>query len=433
MRPMAGVPAREDRKMLTMTIAANAYDVALENFDAAANAMELNNDVREMIKYPERILTVTVPVRMDDGHIHRFEAYRVQHSSVRGPAKGGIRYHPQVTLDEVKALATWMTWKCAVVNIPFGGAKGGVTCDPKHMTQGELERMTRRYTSAILPLIGPKRDIPAPDVYTNPQTMAWIMDTYSMTKGYAVPGVVTGKPISLGGSLGRNEATGRGVFYAIQCACEHLKRTLQGATVAVQGFGNAGSIAAQLLHEAGAKVIAVSDSTGCVYNRNGLNIPELMLLKTMSGHVEGFPESEAITPEELLALKCDILVPAALENTIREDNASAVQAAIVAEAANGPLTPAADRILEGKGVFVIPDILCNAGGVTVSYFEWVQDEQHLFWDAQDVYNRLEHVMKTAFRDVLKIHQERKVPMRIAANMLGIGRVAEDVQIRGIYP
>ncbi len=419
--------------LTTMTIAANAYDVALENFDTAADAMQLNNDVREMIKYPERILTVTVPVRMDDGRIHRFEAYRVQHSSVRGPAKGGIRYHPQVTLDEVKALATWMTWKCAVVNIPFGGAKGGVTCDPKHMTQGELERMTRRYTSAILPLIGPNRDIPAPDVYTNPQTMAWIMDTYSMTKGYAVPGVVTGKPISLGGSLGRNEATGRGVFYTIQCACEHLKRTLKGSTVAVQGFGNAGSIAAQLLHEAGAKVIAVSDSTACVYNKNGLNIPELILLKSMSGHVEGFPESEAIAPEELLALKCDILVPAALENTIREDNAPAVRAAIVAEAANGPLTPAADRILEGKGVFVIPDILCNAGGVTVSYFEWVQDEQHLFWDAQDVYNRLERVMKTAFRDVLKIHLERKVPMRIAANMLGIGRVAEAVQIRGIYP
>jgi glutamate dehydrogenase/leucine dehydrogenase len=416
-----------------MTIAANAYDVALENFDTAADAMELDSNVREMIKYPERVLMVSVPVSMDDGHIHRFEGYRVQHSMVRGPAKGGIRYHPQVTLDEVKALATWMTWKCAVVNIPFGGAKGGITCDPKHMSQGELQRMTRRYTSAILPLIGPQQDIPAPDVYTNSQTMAWIMDTFSMTKGYPIPGVVTGKPISLGGSLGRNEATGRGVFYTIQSACEHLQRPLQGATVVVQGFGNAGSIAAQLLHEAGAKVIAVSDSTGCVYNRNGLNIPELMLLKTLSGHVQGFPESEAISPSELLALKCDILVPAALENVIQADNASAVRAAMIAEAANGPLTPAADRILEDKGVFVIPDILCNAGGVTVSYFEWVQDEQHLFWDAQDVYNRLERVMKTSFRDVLKIHLERKVPMRIAANMLGIGRVAEAVQIRGIYP
>ena len=418
--------------MLT-TKAANAYDVALENFDTAADAMELSNDIREMIKYPERVLTVTIPVRMDNGNIHHFEGYRVQHSMVRGPAKGGIRYHPQVTLDEVKALATWMTWKCAVVNIPFGGAKGGITCDPKHMSQGELERMTRRYTSAILPLIGPERDIPAPDVYTNPQTMAWIMDTYSMTKGYPIPGVVTGKPISLGGSLGRNEATGRGVFYTIRSACEHLGMQLKGATVAVQGFGNAGSIAAQLLHAAGAKVIAASDSTGCVYNKNGLNVPELILMKALCGHVEGFPESEAISPSELLALECDILVPAALENTIRADNASAVGAKIVAEAANGPLTPAADRILQNKGVFIIPDILCNAGGVTVSYFEWVQDEQHLFWEAQDVYNRLERVMKTAFRDVLKIHLEQKVPMRIAANMLGIGRVAEAVQLRAIYP
>jgi glutamate dehydrogenase/leucine dehydrogenase len=418
---------------MTTTIAANAYDVALENFDTAADVMGLSSDTREMIKYPERVLTVTVPVRMDDGYIHRFEAYRVQHSSVRGPAKGGIRYHPQVTLDEVKALATWMTWKCAVVNIPFGGGKGGVTCDPKHMSPGELERMTRRYTSAILPMIGPKQDIPAPDVYTNSQTMAWIMDTYSMTKGYPIPGVVTGKPISLGGSLGRNEATGRGVFYTLQSACEHQGMPLKDAAVAVQGFGNAGSIAAQLLHTAGAKVIAVSDSTGCVYNRNGLNIPELIHMKALCGHVQGFPESESISPAELLALKCDILVPAALENTIREDNAAAVRATIIAEAANGPLTPAADKILEGKGVFVIPDILCNAGGVTVSYFEWVQDEQHLFWEAQDVYDRLERVMKGSFQDVLKIHLERKVSMRIAANMLGIGRVAEAVQLRGIYP
>jgi len=419
--------------MLTTKITGNAYDVALENFDAAANALELNSDVREMIKYPERVLTVTVPVRMDDGHIHRFEAYRVQHSSVRGPAKGGIRYHPQVTLDEVKALATWMTWKCAVVNIPFGGAKGGVTCDPKHMSQGELERMTRRYTSAILPLIGPEQDIPAPDVYTNPQTMAWIMDTYSMTKGYPIPGVVTGKPICLGGSLGRNEATGRGVFYTIQCACEHLHLPLKGATVVVQGFGNAGSITAQLLHEAGAKVIAVSDSTGCVYNPSGLDINSLIHLKILTGRVSGFPEAENIRPEELLGLECEILVPAALENTIHAENAENVRTRIVAEAANGPVTPAADRILERKGVFLIPDILCNAGGVTVSYFEWVQDEQHLFWEAADVYQRLERVMKAAFRDVLKIHEEQNVSMRIAANMLGVGRVAEAVKIRGIYP
>ena len=419
--------------MLTAATTQNAYDVALENFDAAANALELSEDIRQMIKYPERMLTVSVPVRMDDGRLRRFEGYRVQHSSVRGPAKGGIRYHPRVTLDEVKALATWMTWKCAVVNIPFGGAKGGVTCDPKSMSQRELERMTRRYTSAILPMIGPEQDIPAPDVYTNPQTMAWIMDTYSMTKGYPIPGVVTGKPVSLGGSLGRNEATGRGVFYTVASACEHLGMQLRGATAAVQGFGNAGSVAAQLLHEAGAKVIAVSDSTGCVYNPRGLNIPELIHLKTLTGRVAGFPEAEALDPAGLLALQCDILVPAALENAVDAENAGAVKARIIAEAANGPLTPAADRILESHGVFVIPDILCNAGGVTVSYFEWVQDEQHLFWEAQDVYSRLERVLQTAFRDVLKIHLERNVPMRLAANMLGIGRVAEAVQIRGVYP
>ncbi|MFZ1939232.1 MAG: Glu/Leu/Phe/Val dehydrogenase [Terracidiphilus sp.] len=419
--------------MLTTVRKDNAYDVAMENFDTAANKLELDKNTREMIKYPERMLTVTVPVRMDDGSIHRFEGHRVQHSSVRGPAKGGIRYHPQVTLDEVKALATWMTWKCAVVNIPFGGAKGGITCDPKKMSAGELERMTRRYTSAILPLIGPEQDIPAPDVYTNSQTMAWIMDTYSMTKGYPIPGVVTGKPLSLGGSLGRNEATGRGVFYTIQSACEYLHMPLKGATVVVQGFGNAGSITAQLLHEAGAKIIAISDSTGGVYNRNGLNVPELIHMKTLCGHVDGFPEAKPILPHELLALDCDILVPAALENMIHEENAVVVKARIVAEAANGPITPAADRILESKGAFVIPDILCNAGGVTVSYFEWVQDEQHLFWEAQDIYKRLERVMKTAFRDVLKIHIDRNVSMRIAANMLGISRVAEAVQLRGIYP
>lgn len=419
--------------MLTTTRPENAYELALENFDTAADALGLDSDTRAMIKYPERVLTVSVPIRMDDGRIRRFEGYRVQHSSVRGPAKGGIRYHPQVTLDEVKALATWMTWKCAVVNIPFGGAKGGITCDPKHMSIHELERMTRRYTSAILPLIGPERDIPAPDVYTNSQTMAWIMDTYSMTKGYAIPGVVTGKPISLGGSLGRNEATGRGVFYTVQCACEHLGMPLQGARVVVQGFGNAGSVAAQLLHEAGARILAVSDSTSCIYNPKGLNVPELIHLKNLTGKVQSFPESEPIAPEELLAMECEILVPAALENVIHVDNAGAVRARIIAEAANGPLTPAADRILESRGTFIIPDILCNAGGVTVSYFEWVQDEQHLFWEAQDIYRRLEHVMKTAFHDVLKIRLDRKVPMRIAANMLGIGRVAEAVQIRGIYP
>jgi glutamate dehydrogenase/leucine dehydrogenase len=323
------------------------------------------------------------------------------------------------------------------VNIPFGGAKGGVTCNPKDMSNGELERLTRRYTSAILPIIGPEKDIPAPDVYTNAQTMAWIMDTYSVTKGYPIPGVVTGKPVSLGGSLGRNEATGRGVFYTIQSAYQHLyprqNGDLKGSTVVVQGFGNAGSIAAQLLHEAGSLVIAVGDSTGCICSRKGLDISALMRYKLATGHVSGFPQSDPIYPQELLGLECDILIPAALENTVHEENAMRIRAKVVAEAANGPLTPEADRILESKGVFLIPDILCNAGGVTVSYFEWVQDEQHLFWESQDIYDRLERVMKTAFQDVLKIHLNRHVPMRIAANMLGVGRVAEAVQIRGLYP
>jgi glutamate dehydrogenase/leucine dehydrogenase len=386
-----------------------------------------------MIKFPERVLAVTVPVRMSNGHVRRFEGYRVQHSTVRGPSKGGIRFHPGVTLDEVKALATWMTWKCAVVNIPFGGGKGGVTCNPKEMDQHELEHLTRRYASAILPMIGPEQDIPAPDVYTNSQTMAWIMDTYSMTKGYPIPGVVTGKPISLGGSLGRNEATGRGVFYTIESACEHLGMTLKGSKAVVQGFGNAGSVTAHLLDNSQCFVIAVSDSTGCIYNRNGLDIPKLMIFKERTGSVAGFPGSESITPAELLAMDCEILVPAALESTVHEENATLVKAKIIAEAANGPLTPEADTILESKGAFIIPDILCNAGGVTVSYFEWVQDLQHLFWEAQDVYNRLERVMRTSFHDVVKIRNEKRVSMRAAANILGIGRVAEAVKVRGLYP
>jgi len=411
----------------------SAHEAALHNFDLAANALNLEPDVREMIKYPERILEVTLPVRMDDGHIHRFEGYRVQHSTARGPGKGGIRYHPNVTLDEVKALATWMTWKCAVVNIPFGGAKGGITCSPKDMSQIELERLTRRYAASILPLIGPEKDIPAPDVYTNSQTMAWIMDTFSMTKGYPIPGVVTGKPICLGGSLGRNEATGRGVFYTILSALEFLKIPVKGVKVVVQGFGNAGSIAAHLLDSRQAYVISASDSRACIYNSKGLDIPKLMMYKEKTGQLLGFPGAEEIQPAELLGLNCDIMIPAALENSIDATNAPSIRAKIVAEAANGPVTPDGDAVLESKGVFLIPDILCNAGGVTVSYFEWVQDEQHLFWEAQDVYNRLERVMKTSFADVLKIHTDKKVPMRTAANMLGIGRVAEAIKIRGLYP
>jgi len=418
---------------ITAIVEKNAYEAAMENFDLAADALELDNDVRSMIKYPERALTVVLPVRMDNGKIQCFLGHRVQHSTSRGPAKGGIRYHPNVTLDEVKALATWMTWKCAVVNIPFGGGKGGVTCNPKEMSQSELERLTRRYASAILPLIGPAQDIPAPDVYTNSQVMAWIMDTYSMTKGYPIPGVVTGKPIALGGSLGRNEATGRGVFNTLESACAHLGIPMKGAKVVVQGFGNAGSIAAQLLDSNQASVIAVSDSKGCIYKPDGLDITKLILYKEKTSSVVGFPASQTITPQQLLSLDCEILIPAALENAVQGENAQSIHAKIIAEAANGPLTPEADRILEAKGVFIIPDILCNAGGVTVSYFEWVQDEQHLFWEAQDVYNRLERVMKTSFNEVLKIHLVRKVGMRTAANMLGISRVAEATKLRGLYP
>ncbi|MGA2328854.1 MAG: Glu/Leu/Phe/Val dehydrogenase [Bryobacteraceae bacterium] len=411
----------------------NPHELALQNFDLAADALELSQDIREMIKYPERELAVSVPVRMDNGRIRRFQGYRVQHSTARGPAKGGIRFHPNVTIDEVRALATWMTWKCAVVNIPYGGGKGGVTVNPKELTAGELERLTRRYACEIYPLIGPNQDIPAPDVYTNSQIMAWIMDTYSMIVGHPVPGVVTGKPISLGGSLGRDEATGRGVYHTILSACEHLQISIKSAKVVVQGFGNAGSVSAHLLDTDQALVIGVSDSRGAVYNKNGLDIPKLMLHKEQTGTVVGFPGSESITPAELLELECDILIPAALENMIDAENASLVKTKVVAEAANGPVTPEADEILDGNGVFLIPDILCNAGGVTVSYFEWVQNEQHYYWDLQDVNNRLERVMTKAFKEVFDIHDHRKASMRLAANMLGIGRVAAATQVRGLYP
>jgi glutamate dehydrogenase (NAD(P)+) len=413
----------------------SAYDFALQNFEMAAEALELTECTRSLIKYPERVLTVNIPFRKDNGDIHRFEGYRVQHNTSRGPAKGGIRYHPDVTLEEVKALAMWMTWKCAVVNIPFGGGKGGVIVDPKKLTLPELERMTRRYTAGIAPLLGPHRDIPAPDVYTNSQTMGWIMDTYSMMSadGYPIPGVVTGKPIAIGGSLGRSEATGRGAFHTLQSACEHLHIPMKGSRSVVQGFGNAGSVVAKLLDSEQSLVIAVNDSRGGVYNAEGLDIPKLMMHKERTGSVVGFPHADAISNAELLALECDILIPAALENAVTGENAHRVRAKIVAEAANGPLTPEADAILEGNGVFIIPDILCNAGGVTVSYFEWCQNEQHLYWDLHEVESRLERVMQKAFNEVLHLHADRKVGMRLAANMLGISRVSEATMARGLYP
>lgn len=411
----------------------SAYEMALENFDLAADVLQLDANIREMIRYPERCLVVHIPIRLDDGRIKRFEGYRIQYNTSRGPAKGGVRFHPNVTLDEVKALACWMTWKCAIVNLPYGGGKGGVACNPKELSIRELEAITRRYTSGILPVIGPEIDIPAPDMYTNSQVMAWMMDTYSMMKGYPVLGVVTGKPLALGGSLGRNEATGRGVFYCIQSAYEFLNISLRGARIVVQGFGNAGSVAAHLLDSAKNYVVAVGDSRGCIYNKNGLDIPKLILHKEKTGSVLKFPAAEEITPEELLSMECDVLIPAALENAIRSDNAKTIRAKVIAEAANGPTTPDADRILNENGAFIIPDILCNSGGVTVSYFEWVQNAQHMFWTEDDIYNRLEKVMKSSFRDVLKISQDYKVPLRTAATMLGVGRVAEATKLRGLYP
>ncbi len=410
-----------------------AYQYSLQNFDTAAAQLELHPDIQQMMRYPERCLSVNVPIRRDSGRIESFEGYRVQFSTVRGPAKGGIRFHPDVTLDEVKALACWMTWKCAIVGIPYGGAKGGIKCNPKEMSQTELERLTRRYTSGILPIIGPNIDIPAPDVYTNSQTMAWIMDTYSMTKGYPVPGVVTGKPIALGGSLGRDEATGRGAYYCIEAIYESNGWELKNQRVVVQGFGNAGSVAANLLSKADNKVVAVSDTKGAIYNSKGLNIHAVLEHKEKTGTVVGFPGSEKITNEELFTMECDIIVPSALENAITKENAGKIKAKLIAESANGPTTPEADKILSEKGVYVIPDILCNAGGVTVSYFEWAQNEQHYFWEAEDIFSRLEKIMKNATKEVNRIHRNKKVSPRIAATMMGISKVADALKLRGLFP
>ena len=385
----------------------------------------------EKLKHPERSLLVSVPVQMDDGRIKVFKGFRVQHSTVRGPAKGGIRYHPSVDLDEVTALAAWMTWKCAVMNIPFGGAKGGVECDPAELSLRELEHLTRRYTAEIFSFIGPDRDIPAPDVNTNPQIMAWMMDTYSMQVGHVVPGVVTGKPIAIGGSEGRSDATGLGVVFMVIEAAKKLRMKLDRSTAAVQGFGNVGSSAARSLSREGVKIIAVSDRTGGLHCESGINPFELHRHFLQKGTIADFPGCDRITNEELLALPCDILVPAALENVIHRENAGQVRAKILAEGANGPVTPIADEILKDKGVFVIPDILANAGGVTVSYFEWVQDLQNYFWNEAEINNRLRQLMVSAFKKVMAIADEQRVDNRTAALMLGIGRVMEALQLRGL--
>jgi glutamate dehydrogenase (NAD(P)+) len=409
------------------------WKVALEQFDIAADKLHLDPNMRGILRECQRELTVHFPVRMQDGVVKVFTGYRVQHNTSRGPGKGGIRYHPSVTLNEVKALAMWMTWKCAVVGIPYGGAKGGVICDPKQMTAQQLETLTRRYTTEISLLIGPDRDIPAPDVNTNAQTMAWIMDTFSMHAGHTVPAVVTGKPLSIGGSEGRNEATARGAVYTIIEAAKAIGLDLDGARVVVQGFGNAGMYSAKLIAELGATVIGVSDTSGGIHSSKGLDPDKVAAFKRETGRVQGLPGTEKVTNAELLELDCDVLIPAAIENQIGSHNAPNIKAKIVAEAANGPTSPEADRILHDKGVMLIPDILCNAGGVTVSYFEWVQDLQNLFWREATINARLKEVMVKSFNDVIDLSRKHKVDMRTAAYMLAVSRSADATLTRGIYP
>jgi glutamate dehydrogenase/leucine dehydrogenase len=421
------------KTVATITEDLNPFRIAMQQFDTAAEKLKLDAGMRAVLRSPRRALSLHLPIKMDDGTVKVFEGFRVQHNNSRGPCKGGIRYHPNVSFDEVQALASWMTWKCATVNIPFGGAKGGIICDPKNLSKNELERLTRRYAYEISDFIGPDRDIPAPDVYTDAQVMAWIMDTYSMTRGHSVPGVVTGKPTFLGGSLGRHEATARGCVFTIRAACEVKKIDHKKATAAIQGFGNAGSIAAELLHKIGMKVIAVSDSKGGILNVKGLDIPKVVAYKNKTGSVAKFPGAKAVSSNDVLELDCDVLVPAALENQITLTNAHQVKARIVAEAANGPTTPGADRILFDNGVLVIPDILANAGGVTVSYFEWVQDLQELFWDVDEVNRKLEKIMGKAFADVHDSSKNYKVDMRTGAYILAIDRVAKATESRGIWP
>jgi len=409
----------------------NPLENAERQFEEAAARLNLPQGIQEMLKRPRRATIVSLPVNMDDGTLRVFTGYRVQHSIVRGPAKGGIRYHPDVTLDEVAALAAWMTWKCAVVNIPFGGGKGGVICDPGKMSKGELERLTRRYAADLSDLFGPESDVPAPDVNTNEQVMAWIVDTYSMHERRTEYAVVTGKPLEVGGSAGRREATGRGVLLCVREACKHLAMQLSGASVAVQGFGNVGSVSADLLSKEGAKIVAVCDVTGGVHNAAGLDVKDLLRWAADHRGVAGFPGGKPLTTP-IVEYPCDILIPAALENQITGENAGRIQARIVAEGANGPTTPDADKILDDKGVFVIPDILCNSGGVTVSYFEWVQNRMGFYWPEAEVNGRLEHTMVMAFRDVLAKSMEHGVNMRVAAFMVAIERVVKVIMLRGVY-
>jgi glutamate dehydrogenase (NAD(P)+) len=422
----------------TVTAAAaeelNPFRIAQAQFDAAADYLQLDESMRQVLKNAKRQLVVSIPVKMDGGEVRVFEGYRVQHNVARGPAKGGIRFHPNVTLDEVKALASWMTWKCATVNIPYGGGKGGVVCDPKSMSKGELERLTRRYAFEIAPIIGPDRDIPAPDVYTDEQTMAWIMDTISMVRGHTELGVVTGKPVALGGSQGRGEATARGCLYVVREACRVRGLNLRDARVAIHGFGNAGANFARLVAgEDGARVVAIADSGAGVYNEHGIGVQAALRYKAENGTVQGLPNAEAIPRDEVLEVDCDILMPAALENGITLANVNGVRASVVAELANGPVTPGADRVLFDRGVMVLPDILANAGGVTVSYYEWVQDMYSYFWTEDRVRETLEKTMRTAFAGVYAAAERYRTDMRTGAYALAVGRVAEATSVRGIFP
>jgi glutamate dehydrogenase (NAD(P)+) len=410
----------------------NPFESMMKRFDRAAQLLNLDPDLYAVMRVPNRELKVYIPVRMDSGRLQVFEGYRVQHNFARGPAKGGIRYAPDVTIEEIRALAAWMTWKCAVVNVPFGGGKGGVICDPQQMSAGELERLTRRYAAELIDIIGPEKDVPAPDMNTNEQTMAWIMDTYSMHARHTVTAVVTGKPIDIGGSAGRREATGRGLLFVINEAIKRFKMSPPNTRVVVQGSGNVGGIGAQLLHEAGYKVLAISDINGGIYNPNGIDIPKALAHLRATRSFEEYEDVERISNEDLLEIECDVLVPAATENQIRSDNARRIKCKVLAEGANGPTTAGADKILHDNGVFVIPDILANAGGVTVSYFEWVQDRMGYFWKENVVNERLQDVMVASFNDVVKYADTHGVDTRTAAYMLAIDRVAYDTRMRGIY-
>jgi glutamate dehydrogenase (NAD(P)+) len=411
----------------------NPFAIAKQQVRSVAEVFGIEDNLVNVLSECKKALSVSVPTRMDDGSVRVFQGYRVTHNVARGPSKGGIRYHPDVTLDEVKALAMWMTWKCALMGIPFGGAKGGVVCDPKQLSRIELERMTRRYTSEIINEIGPEKDIPAPDVGTDSRVMAWIFDTYSMNKGHSVLGVVTGKPIQLGGSLGREEATARGALYCIREALRKQGTRMEGATAAIQGFGNVGSYLAKFLAEDGAKVIAVSDSSGGLHNANGIDVAAVLAHKQETGSLSGFRGGDAISNDDLLLLECDVLAPCALEQVIREDNAPKVRAKIVCEGANGPTTPAADEILEDMGVLVLPDVLANAGGVIVSYFEWVQGLQEYFWKEAEVNAKLNDIMTRGFVETWNTHERKGIGMRLAAYGLAVERVADATTTRGLYP